>query len=502
MFVNILHDTDKKRCFKNAETMNVYLMLYDKSVGEELVDSWNGTSITLPTGQTVASKHYISEVFECSLDKAKNYLKSLKNNRLISVRYNTEIQQNVITVNAVNPTPGSKYVQMQIPDNVKVEHLYQNRCKHLTNIYMYLTLHAMDRCVKWLTTKSDLERGELVESLHAIAKRCDCCPATVRNALISLKTLGLLAFEAIKNVAMKVKLLFYPALKEAAKKVTKAIQTFVKKDTKNDNVADSKNVAAPSASKNNSISTNENIVETSVTEDVKYLLFTKKRNTGVSRLNNIITEVDREVKEMKFPLDKLRTALDTLYEKNKEKNKDGAITASMIIAFLREYKNEMLQADYDAREKAEKEHKFLKEKATKEKDLKELDENWQLVKDAAIEVKKLGMLTSFTEAEISTMYYLLNNVGVAGYTLLGRGQILAFVKDDLIAHDCKSRKQEWSEDTIAQAILLERLLVKSEITGAEIEDSHLKDRKLKTESLNRFIADYKASSWANSIAQK
>lgn len=482
--------------------MNVYLMLYDKSVGEELVDSWNGTSITLPTGQTVASKHYISEVFECSLDKAKNYLKSLKNNRLISVRYNTEIQQNVITVNAVNPTPGRKYVQMQIPDNVKVEHLYQNRCKHLTNIYMYLTLHAMDRCVKWLTTKSDLERGELVESLHAIAKRCDCCPATVRNALISLKTLGLLAFEAIKNVAMKVKLLFYPALKEAAKKVTKAIQTFVKKDTKNDNVADSKNVAAPSASKNNSISTNENIVETSVTEDVKYLLFTKKRNTGVSRLNNIITEVDREVKEMKFPLDKLRTALDTLYEKNKEKNKDGAITASMIIAFLREYKNEMLQADYDAREKAEKEHKFLKEKATKEKDLKELDENWQLVKDAAIEVKKLGMLTSFTEAEISTMYYLLNNVGVAGYTLLGRGQILAFVKDDLIAHDCKSRKQEWSEDTIAQAILLERLLVKSEITGAEIEDSHLKDRKLKTESLNRFIADYKASSWANSIAQK
>ena len=477
-------------------------MLYDKSVGEELVDSWNGTSITLPTGQTVASKHYISEVFECSLDKAKNYLKSLKNNRLISVRYNTEIQQNVITVNAVNPTPGSKYVQMQIPDNVKVEHLYQNRCKHLTNIYMYLTLHAMDRCVKWLTTKSDLERGELVESLHAIAKRCDCCPATVRNALISLKTLGLLAFEAIKNVAMKVKLLFYPALKEAAKKVTKAIQTFVKKDTKNDNVADSKNVAAPSASKNNSISTNENIVETSVTEDVKYLLFTKKRNTGVSRLNNIITEVDREVKEMKFPLDKLRTALDTLYEKNKEKNKDGAITASMIIAFLREYKNEMLQADYDAREKAEKEHKFLKEKATKEKDLKELDENWQLVKDAAIEVKKLGMLTSFTEAEISTMYYLLNNVGVAGYTLLGRGQILAFVKDDLIAHDCKSRKQEWSEDTIAQAILLERLLVKSEITGAEIEDSHLKDRKLKTESLNRFIADYKASSWANSVAQK
>ena len=502
MFVNILHDTDKKRCFKNAETMNVYFMLYAKSVDKELIESWNGTSITLPTGQTVASKHYISEVFECSLDKAKNYLKSLKNNRLISVRYNTEIQQNVITVNAVNPTPGSKYVQMQIPDNVNVAHIYQNRCKYLTNIYMYLTLHAMDRCVKCLTTKSDLERGELVESLHAIAKRCDCCAATVRNALISLKTLGLLAFEAIKNVAMKVKLLFYPALKEAAKKATRAIETFVRKDTKNDDVTNSKNVAAPSVANNNSISTNEDIVETPVTEDVKYLLFEKKHNKNISRLNNIITEVDRAVKEMKFPLEQLRTALETLYEKNKEDNKNGIINATMIITFLGEYKKEMLQADYAAREKAEKEHKFLEEKATKEKDLNTLDDSWQLVKDAAVEVKKQGQLTSFSEAEISAMYYLLNNIGVARHTLLERGQILAFVKDDLIEKDCKSRKQGWSEDTIAQAILLERLLAKSEITEAEIEDSHLKDRKLKTESLNRFIADYKTSSWANSVAQK
>lgn len=253
---------------------------------------------------------------------------------------------------------------------------------------------------------------------------------------------------------------------------------------------------------NNSISTNEDIVETPVTEDVKYLLFTKKNNKNISRLNNIITEVDLAVKEMKFPLEQLRTALETLYEKNKKNNKNGEINASMIITFLREYKNEMLQADYAAREKAEKEHKFLEEKATKEKELKTLDDSWQLVKDAAVEVKKQGQLTSFSEAEISTMYYLLNNIGVARHTLLERGQILAFAKDDLIEQDRKSCKQGWSEDTIAQAILLERLLAKSEITEAEIEDSHLKDKKLKTESLNRFIADYKASSWANSVAQK
>lgn len=497
MFINIIEGTDESRCFSNTAAMNTYLMLYAKSIKNE---TYRG--VLLSAGQTVASKQYIAKVFRCSIDKAKGYLKTLLRNGLIQLEYNDKLKQNIVTIPAVNPSPGTNYVQMQIPEGVKIERIYKNRCKFLTNIYMYLTLHASHKDEISLLANTNAHRGELIGTLGEIAAFCGCCIETVRNVLNKLKELKLVVSDAFRSVATRVKLLFYPALKEAAKKVTKAIQTFVRQDTKNDNVTDSKKVAAPSVSKNNSISTNEDIVETAVTEDVKYLLFTKKRNTDISRLNNIIVEVEREVKNLEFPLDQLRTSLEDLYKKNKEKNNDGAITASMIIAFLREYKNEMLQADYAAREKAEKEHKFLEEKATKEDDLKQLDDNWQLVKDAAVEVKEQGQLTSFSEAEISTMYYLLNNRGVAGHTLLERGQILAFAKDDLIANDCKSRKHGWSEDTIAQAILLERLLGKSEITETEIEDSRLKDRKLKTESLNRFIADYKASSWANSVAQK
>ena len=497
MFINIIEGADECRCFSNTAAMNTYLMLYAKSIKNE---TYRG--VLLSAGQTVASKQYIAKVFKCSIDKAKGYLKTLLRNGLIQLEYNDKIKQNIVTIPAVNPSPGTNYVQMQIPEGVKIERIYKNRCKFLTNIYMYLTLHASHKDEISLLANTNAHRGELIGTLGEIAAFCGCCIETVRNVLNKLKELKLVVFDAFQSVATRVKLLFYPALKEAAKKVTKAIETFVRKDTKNDNVTNSKNVAAPSVSNNNSISTNKDIVETPVTEDVKYLLFTKKNNKNISRLNNIITEVDLAVKEMKFPLEQLRTALETLYKKNKKNNKNGEINASMIITFLREYKNEMLQADYAAREKAEKEHKFLKEKATKEKDLKTLDDSWQLVKDAAVEVKKQGQLTSFSEAEISTMYYLLNNIGVARHTLLERGQILAFAKDDLIEQDRKSRKQGWSEDTIAQAILLERLLAKSEITEAEIEDSHLKDKKLKTESLNRFIADYKASSWANSVAQK
>ena len=497
MFINIIEGADECRCFSNTAAMNTYLMLYAKSIKNE---TYRG--VLLSAGQTVASKQYIAKVFKCSIDKAKGYLKTLLRNGLIHLEYNDKIKQNIITIPAVNPASGTHYVQMQIPKGFEIERIYKNRCKYLTNIYMYLTLHASHKDEISLVANTNAHRGELIGTLGDIAAFCGCCIETVRNVLNKLKELKLVVYDAFQSVATRVKLLFYPALKETAKKVTKAIQTFVRKGTKNDNVTNSKNVAAPSVSNNNSISTNEDIVETPVTEDVKYLLFTKKNNKNISRLNNIITEVDLAVKEMKFPLEQLRTALETLYEKNKKNNKNGEINASMIITFLREYKNEMLQADYAAREKAEKEHKFLKEKATKEKDLKTLDDSWQLVKDAAVEVKKQGQLTSFSEAEISTMYYLLNNIGVARHTLLERGQILAFAKDDLIEQDRKSRKQGWSEDTIAQAILLERLLAKSEITEAEIEDSHLKDKKLKTESLNRFIADYKASSWANSVAQK
>ena len=437
MFINIIEGADECRCFSNTAAMNTYLMLYAKSIKNE---TYRG--VLLSAGQTVASKQYIAKVFKCSIDKAKGYLKTLLRNGLIQLEYNDKIKQNIVTIPAVNPSPGTNYVQMQIPEGVKIERIYKNRCKFLTNRYMYLTLHASHKDEISLLANTNAHRGELIGTLGEIAAFCGCCIETVRNVLNKLKELKLVVFDAFQSVATRVKLLFYPALKEAAKKVTKAIETFVRKDTKNDNVTNSKNVAAPSVSNNNSISTNEDIVETPVTEDVKYLLFTKKNNKNISRLNNIITEVDLAVKEMKFPLEQLRTALETLYEKNKKNNKNGEINASMIITFLREYKNEMLQADYAAREKAEKEHKFLEEKATKEKELKTLDDSWQLVKDAAVEVKKQGQLTSFSEAEISTMYYLLNNIGVARHTLLERGQILAFAKDDLIEQDRKSRSRD------------------------------------------------------------
>lgn len=390
MFINIIEGADECRCFSNTAAMNTYLMLYAKSIKNE---TYRG--VLLSAGQTVASKQYIAKVFKCSIDKAKGYLKTLLRNGLIQLEYNDKIKQNIVTIPAVNPSPGTNYVQMQIPEGVKIERIYKNRCKFLTNIYMYLTLHASHKDEISLLANTNAHRGELIGTLGEIAAFCGCCIETVRNVLNKLKELKLVVFDAFQSVATRVKLLFYPALKEAAKKVTKAIETFVRKDTKNDNVTNSKNVAAPSVSNNNSISTNEDIVETPVTEDVKYLLFTKKNNKNISRLNNIITEVDLAVKEMKFPLEQLRTALETLYEKNKKNNKNGEINASMIITFLREYKNEMLQADYAAREKAEKEHKFLEEKATKEKDLKTLDDSWQLVKDAAVEVKKQGQLTSF-----------------------------------------------------------------------------------------------------------
>ena len=318
MFINIIEGADECRCFSNTAAMNTYLMLYAKSIKNE---TYRG--VLLSAGQTVASKQYIAKVFKCSIDKAKGYLKTLLRNGLIQLEYNDKIKQNIVTIPAVNPSPGTNYVQMQIPEGVKIERIYKNRCKFLTNIYMYLTLHASHKDEISLLANTNAHRGELIGTLGEIAAFCGCCIETVRNVLNKLKELKLVVFDAFQSVATRVKLLFYPALKEAAKKVTKAIETFVRKDTKNDNVTNSKNVAAPSVSNNNSISTNEDIVETPVTEDVKYLLFTKKNNKNISRLNNIITEVDLAVKEMKFPLEQLRTALETLYEKNKKNNKNG-----------------------------------------------------------------------------------------------------------------------------------------------------------------------------------
>ena len=492
-FINILDHTDECRCFSNTAVMNTYLMLYAKSIVKENITSWNGVSITLSAGQTIASKYYIAKVFKCSIDKAKNYLKTLQRNGLIRQEYNEDIKQNVITIPAVNPASGTRYVQMQIPSD-KVQEIYKNKCKYLTIIYMYLTLHARKQDGTSYLNNGEVLRGELVDTLHTIASVCGCCVKTVSNVLKNLKEKGLLVFETIKNIAMKVKLLLYPKLKA---KVARVFTKVTKKDisslnTKNESISGSESVTKTK---------NEEIIQTPVTEYVRHLLFDRKKNNNVSRLNNVIVEVNEAVTTAHFPMEKLEMALDALYEKNKKKG-DKQITASMIISFLDNYKEKLILQENERRVKFEEEQAFLKEKNVKEQEMKSLDGSWQLVKDAAIEVKNTGALMSFSEEEISTMYYLLNNIEIAGYTLLERGQLLLFVKDDLLTQDCKTRKHDWNDDTIAKAILLERLLSKNEVTEKVIEEAHLKDRMSKTESLNRFLSNYKMKTWANAVAQK
>ena len=131
MFVNIIKGTDESRCFSNTAAMNVYLMLYAKSIKQK---EYGG--ISLPSGQAVVTKQTISTKFLCSIDKAKGYLKTLMRNGLIQLQYNAKIKKNIITIPAVNPSPGTNYVQMQIPEEVNIECIYKNRCKFLTNIYI------------------------------------------------------------------------------------------------------------------------------------------------------------------------------------------------------------------------------------------------------------------------------------------------------------------------------------------------------------------------------
>lgn len=485
MFINIIEGTDESRCFSNTAAMNTYLMLYAKSIKNE---TYRGVLLT--AGQTVASKQYIAKVFRCSIDKAKGYLKTLLRNGLIQLEYNDKIKQNIVTIPAVNPSPGTNYVQMQIPEGVKIERIYKNRCKFLTNIYMYLTLHASHKDEISLLANTNAHRGELIGTLGEIAAFCGCCIETVRNVLNKLKELKLVVFDAFQSVATRVKLLFYPALKEAAKKVTKAIQTFVKKDTKNDNVTDSKKVAAPSVSNKSYDSIKEKLEKTPVTEDVAYILVGKKRNKDVARLNNIILEVNREVGAMKFPLSQLRTALETLYEENKKAG-DDKITATMIIDFLKEYKRKAERIDNEKRilnEDLQKRYAVIDKMKTK---LASLDETWKLAAKAEEEIKKDGQLTSFNEDEINKVFYLFQpaNVFINKHSMM-EGQAFFNIKERLIEKDKKVRPESWGDSSIAKAVLLERFLGNTDVTVQYLRIAYLQDRKKLEQDIERQIRSY------------
>lgn len=355
---------------------------------------------------------------------------------------------------------------------------------------MYLTLHASHKDEISLLANTNAHRGELIGTLGEIAAFCGCCIETVRNVLNKLKELKLVVFDAFQSVATRVKLLFYPALKEAAKKVTKAIQTFVKKDTKNDNVTDSKKVAAPSVSNKSYDSIKEKLEKTPVTEDVAYILVGKKRNKDVARLNNIILEVNREVGAMKFPLSQLRTALETLYEENKKAG-DDKITATMIIDFLKEYKRKAERIDNEKRilnEDLQKRYAVIDKMKTK---LASLDETWKLAAKAEEEIKKDGQLTSFNEDEINKVFYLFQpaNVFINKHSMM-EGQAFFNIKERLIEKDKKVRPESWGDSSIAKAVLLERFLGNTDVTVQYLRIAYLQDRKKLEQDIERQIRSY------------
>lgn len=486
MFINILNGTDEKRCFSNPDIMNAYLMLYVESIQSQAGKS-SSCSISLPSGQVVYSKYKLKKKMNCTIDQAKNFLIRLKQNGLISINFNKEIRQNVITVNAVNPVKGSSYVQMEIPSNSIL--LYGNKCKFLTNIYMYLTLHASRQTEKSWITNDDMERGELIESLHRIASSCGCCVQTVRNALDKLKGLGLLVFDTIKNVAMKVKMLLYPALKAAGQATVRIVNEVTER-------------MLPKSSSPKKNTPSEDIIQTAVTEDVKYLLFGLKKNNNVATLNNVIIEVDRAVASMNFPIGKLHEAFDKLYEKNKA-NGDRQITAGMIIDFLQGYLQNMKDIAYKERVDAEERMEFLQVKAEKESDIAKQDSLWSMVSQAAIEIKSKGQLTSCSPDDISEMFCLLRVKGINGHLFMKSGTNLNdIVKAGLIDSDDKNRPEAWNDTTIAQAMLIERLLGLSEITQESIEVARRQSKKDKQERLVNLQAAYDRRVKARSTAQK
>ena len=467
MFINVLEHTDECRCFSNPAAMNTYLMLYKKSIGQEYITSWNGVSITLSAGQTIASKYYIAKVFKCSMDKAKNYLKTLVRNGLIKLEYNETIKQNVITIPAVNPEPGTKYVQMQLPGD-KVHDIYTNRCKYLTNIYMYLTLHARKQDGTSYLSGGDVLRGELVDTLHAIASVCGCCVKTVSNVLKNLKEKGVLAFEAIKNVAMKVKLLLYPALKTTVKKVA---HIFVKKDINKDMSTLEKKVDAVSVPENEIKTNDEKIIETPVTDAIKYLFFDLKKNKDISHLNQIIEYVNANI-PVNFPLDKLKDAMNYYYKENGEKYPSARLILQAIVNFNSKLqKHGMVQSDAEYKI-CELQENLRIEEAKFQKS----SENWRAAKRAYEIYETTKVLDTIPTEYIEKIYI----------AIWFQNQRQKFVDEKLLKQvGNRMYPAEWSEEICRKAAYIEGFF-------KNISDYDSIEKKVLAERKNDYIATVSA----------
>lgn len=437
-YVNVPNSIIEQGWFRREKAVRAWVFYLWHAIlpryEENRIKTIKRQTFTLKEGEMICTRSYLADRLGIHENIAKSSTDSLKKSKAIKVQQEV-ISKDIekapknklsrITVNGV-PVPDEPYTKMYIP--VDIEDMWTT--PGLAQLYIYLLCTACHKETYMIGTggKALLAvAGDVRLSYSHILNTLKCKEWLLKKNLRTLEEAGAIRrVGRIGNKGVLVHLNYYPEHKQKEVKDTKEDEfiELTPQPAKCQNVNNDKTpeatqkvvakqpqtVVSPTPLPRSKSYVSEGdeikILDTPVTEAIKYLFFDLKRNKDIGYLNTIIDFINKEL-PTGFPMEELRAAMDMYYAEHGTKYIDKQIVLKSINTYNESYKARQ-------RSLSEKENKIRElqqkvEKCDLEYNLehKRSIEEWTLT-GRAYKLYCSGNLAQLSEEEIKNVYYLLN----------------------------------------------------------------------------------------------
>ncbi len=415
-YINVPLSIVKKQWFKGENAVrawffyawNALMSRYDADVMVK------GQTFHLTEGETICTRSYLSESLGIKDSMAKSSTDSLKRTGAIAVKQeviskdinNAKNSVSRVAVNGI-PTPNEPYVKMYFP--VDVADFWST--PYLAQLYTYMVCNAWHENTWIVGTGCHAQQitpGDFLFSYEKVAKALKCNQWRFKELLKLLENIGAITrVKRVGNRGVLIHLNLYPQAKQQVKtndSANKGLEAHVEQSKPTSSPTPSvKPVAAKNEVMNPSRQISKEILDTPVTEAIKYLFFNKKKNKDIDRLNDIISYVNENMPS-DFPVEQLKPAMDYYFKEYG----DDYIERKKVVKAIGEFKGLLASSLSTKANRESKIQELNRQIAEEENKYKAFNEKWKTIgENFKMYMEKEDWISTLNPETIDSMYHTL-----------------------------------------------------------------------------------------------
>ena len=446
-YLNIPLSIINQKWFGSDKAVRAWFFMARKALRKQTINI-KSKDFQLSQGELICTRSYLSETLGINDSSAKSCTDRLKRSGAINVRQEQVSGSKSVAWNKVSritvkgvPVPDELYVKTIFP--VAEELFWEEPV--LAQLYTYMICTAFYEDSYIIGTKNTAKKvscGDVLLSYKKVLKCLKCKEWQLKRILRILEEAeSITRMGRVGNRGVLIHLKYYPEPQEKKKLKNKEVVGQQQSQPSYTHSESSENISVEEKKKKSYNSNKKQdvaILDTEVTEAIKYLYFGIKNNKNIVRLNQLIKYVNDKM-PAKFPKEKLKDAMDYYYSKYG----DSYVEGQNVVEAMIEFQKSLVKSSSNIKDKERKEQELLRKMAEEKENYKSYEANWKIVgENFQRYMEEKDWICTVEPETINSMYYTLWYANRKG----------EFVAVELLEKGiCVNRPSSWNEEIYKHA---------------------------------------------------